>query len=341
MSTAMPVRARQLWFNAPHELEVREALLAPAAGEVLVKVSCSAPSAGSELLVYRGHLPEALALDDTLAALREQSSYPLRYGYASVGRVIACGAGVQNDWLNRRVFGFQPHASHYVAEPASLVPIPDAVPDEAAVFLANMETAVNLVQDGAPLLGERVAVFGLGIVGLLTSALLTQFPLAALYGLDPHPQRRTAAAGLGLTALCDTAQREILVAQFADWGGADLLFEVSGAPQALTLALELSGYCSRIIVGSWYGSKACALPLGGAAHRNRISVTTSQVSTLAPALAGRWSKARRFASAWEQLQRVQPQRWIDARVPLEQAPDLYQRLHEHAEVPLQALFVFE
>lgn len=340
MTSPAPVRAQQLWFNAPYELEVRSAMLAPAAEEVLVQVSCSAPSAGSELLVYRGQLPDALALDDSLAALREQNSYPLRYGYASVGRVIACGTGVDNAWLGRRVFGFQPHASHYVAEPASLIAIPDTVPDEAAVFLANMETAVNLVQDGAPLLGERVVVFGLGIVGLLCSALLAQFPLASLHGIDPHPRRRAAAAGLGLTAICDTTQREILVAQFAEWLGADLLFEVSGEPRALELALALSGYCSRIVVGSWYGSKACALPLGGAAHRNRVSVTTSQVSTLAPTLAGRWSKTRRFASAWDQLQRVQPQRWIDSRLPLDQAPALYERLHEHRTAPLQALFVY-
>jgi threonine dehydrogenase-like Zn-dependent dehydrogenase len=339
----MIVPARQLWFTAPHTVQVREALLEPAAGEVLVQVICSAPSAGTELLVYRGQLPAALELDSSLPVLREQNGYPLRYGYASVGRVLACGAGVGEFWLGRRVFALQPHASHYLAEPSALIPIPDAISDEAAVFLANMETAVNLVHDGAPLLGERVAVLGLGIVGLLTSALLAQFPLAALHGIDPHPLRRATAAALPHMSTHDastTAQRETLCAQLRAQGGVDLLFEVSGEPQALALALDSSGYCSRIVVGSWYGNKPCARPLGGAAHRNRISIVTSQVSTLAPALAGRWTRTRRFDSAWAQLQRVQPQRWIDARVPLTQAPELYQRLHERIEAPLQALFVY-
>jgi 2-desacetyl-2-hydroxyethyl bacteriochlorophyllide A dehydrogenase len=338
----MSIRAQQLWFTAPHTVEVREALLEPSAGEVLVQVSCSAPSAGTELLVYRGQLPAALELDSSLSVLQEQSGYPLRYGYASVGRVIEIGAGVEQSWLGRRVFAFQPHASHYLAEPASLMPVPDVVGDEAAVFLANMETAVNLVHDGAPLLGERVAVLGLGIVGLLTSALLGQFPLAALHGIDPHPLRRATAAALNLSAhdVSTATQHETLCAELSAQGGVDLLFELSGEPQALALALDLSGYCSRIVVGSWYGNKSCALPLGGAAHRNRLNIVTSQVSTLAPALAGRWTKARRFDSTWVQLARVQPQRWIDARVPLVQAPELYRSLHERTDAPLQALFVY-
>jgi threonine dehydrogenase-like Zn-dependent dehydrogenase len=288
-------------------------------------------------------LPAALELDATLPALKEQHGYPLRYGYASVGHVIDCGKAGDPSWLGRRVFAFQPHASHYLAKPATLLPIPDATPDEAAVFLPNMETAVNFVHDGAPLLGECVAVLGLGVVGLLTSALLAQFPLAALHGIDPLPQRRATAATLTPMFTHDAstpAQCEALCAELNTKGGVDLLFELSGDPAALTLALNLSGYCSRIVVGSWYGGKSCSLPLGGAAHRNRIRILTSQVSTLAPALTGRWSKSRRFDSAWTQLQRVQPQRWIDARESLANAPDLYQRLHERTAAPLQALFIY-
>src|SRR5690606_27917830 len=139
--------------------------------------------------------------------------------------------------------------------------LPDSVSNEAAVFLANMETAINLVHDGAPLLGERVAVFGLGIVGLLTSAVLAQFPLASLQLIDPDLRRRTVAEKLGLSA--------VAVPSHAD-DGFDLMFELSGAPAALESALSVSGYCSRIVVGSWYGNKTCTLSLGGAVHRNRV-----------------------------------------------------------------------
>jgi threonine dehydrogenase-like Zn-dependent dehydrogenase len=339
----MSAHAQQLWFTAPHTVQIREALLTPTANEVLVQVHCSAPSAGTELLVYRDQLPAALELDPSLSVLREQSGYPLRYGYASVGHVITCGANIDPSWLGRRVFALQPHASHYLAEPATLLPVPDALPDEAAVFLANMETAINLVHDGAPLLDERVVVLGLGIVGLLTSALLAQFPLAALHGIDPQASRRASAAtlvGMSTHEISTATQRDSLRARLGAQGNADLLFEVSGEPQALELALDLSGYCSRIVIGSWYGSKRCALPLGGTAHRNRVNILTSQVSTVAPALTGRWTKARRFDSAWTQLQRVQPQRWIDARLPLTSAPQLYQRLHQCTDAPLQALFVY-
>jgi threonine dehydrogenase-like Zn-dependent dehydrogenase len=53
---------------------------------------------------------------------------------------------------------------------------------ENAAFFASAETAANLVLDTAPLLGERISVFGLGIIGLLVSGLLTRFPLTTITG---------------------------------------------------------------------------------------------------------------------------------------------------------------
>lgn len=344
------MNARQLWVVAPGEVQLREVPLpAPAAGQVLVKAECSAVSAGSELLVYRGQLPEDLALDANLASLQRSTAYPLQYGYACVGRVERIGDGVSLDWLDRRVFSFQPHASHFVAKPPQLLPVPDDIASEAAVFLANTETAVNLVHDGAPALGERVVVCGLGVVGLLLTGLLAQFPLGRLAGLDRIAARRAAAEALGTLACYDPARdddRQALHAELnlpvdlsrpAD-SGADLVFEVSGAPAALNTALELAGFGGRIVVGSWYGTQSAPLQLGGAAHRHRLRILTSQVSTIAPALSGRWDKARRFDAAWTAIRRLQPQTWISHRMPLEQAAELYRSLDQASDSVLQALF---
>jgi threonine dehydrogenase-like Zn-dependent dehydrogenase len=96
-------------------------------------------------------------------------------------------------WKDRLVFAFQPHQSHFLAAPESVILLPDDVSPEAAVFLPNMETAVSLVMDGQPVIGERVGVWGLGVVGLLASRLLVSFPLAQLYTFDPLEWRRAAA----------------------------------------------------------------------------------------------------------------------------------------------------
>lgn len=366
-----PCYAQQLWFTGLTQVEVRRQLLPPpAAGEVRVRVECCAISAGTELLVYRGQIPQEMALDANLDALQHSAKYPLQYGYASVGLIEALGAGLDASLLGQRVFAFQPHASHFVAPLASLMPVPADISAEDAVFLPNMETAVNLVQDGNPNLGERVVVLGQGIVGLLLTQLLARFPLAQLCAVDALAARRKRALQLGAQralapdsdwhALQSALQTDVEALAFSGAtalsaaadstatldsstiSGADLIYEVSGAPAALNTAIGLSGFASRIVIGSWYGSKSAPVVLGGAAHRNRVQLITSQVSSLAPALTGRWNKQRRFACVWNMLRQLRPSQLITHRAPLAQAASIYQQLHQAPTQPaadmLQVIF---
>ena len=346
------MKVRQLWFTKPRQLEIRELFLpALVPGQVLVKTHYSALSAGTEMLVYRGQLPSGMAVDATLTALQQQSTYPLQYGYASVGRVESLGKDVPSAWQDKWVFAFQPHASHFVARPEELLLLPEDIPPEAAVFLANMETAVNLVLDGAPAMGERVVVLGQGVVGLLLSSLLAQFPLQALLALDGIAERRDFALRWGVTQVYDpTSASQLAVLKQSlnlpvdlsatPGAGADLLYEVSGVPEALNLAIECCSFSGRIVIGSWYGDKSAHICLGGVAHRNRIKLISSQVSTIAPELLGRWDKARRFQTAWDMLRRVRPQELISHRVPIEQAGAIYELLDKTPEKVLQAIFIY-
>lgn len=352
-----PLRVRQLWFTGVHRVECREGELAPpAAGEVVVKTRCSAISAGTELLVYRGKIPAQMTLDATLdnlnTAADSGSLYPLQYGYACVGEVLSAGDNTDAAWIGRRVFSFQPHVSHFVAPVSALIPIPDDVPDDAAVFLANMETAVNLVQDGSPVIGENVVVLGQGIVGLLLTAVLAQHPLAQLLTLDALPQRRLLSLQLGASASEDVVvpAASLQARYFSEAirndiksNGADLIYEVSGVPDALNTAIALSGFESRIVIGSWYGTATAAIALGAEAHRNRLRISTSQVSTLASGLSGRWDKQRRFQTVWQMIRRVKPQQLISHRATLAEAASVYQRLHEPHQSGgdiTQAIFVY-
>ena len=346
------MKAQQLWFINPRQLEIREQELPSLApGQILVKSLCSAISAGTEMLVYRGQLPSGIALDASLESLQHQATYPLPYGYACVGRVEQIGTGVNANWLDKRVFSFQPHASHFIASPDQLIALPDGIEPEAAVFLANMETAVSLVLDGNPALGERVAVLGQGIVGLLLSSLLAQFPLAQLHAVDGIAGRRDRALQLGVRQAFDPAEHSQVAAlkqslrlpvdlSATPGSGADLIYEVSGMPEVLNLAIALCGYAGRIVVGSWYGNKSAHVQLGGVAHRNRIKLISSQVSTIAPELSGRWDKARRFELAWDMIRRVQPQQLISHRLPLDQADSIYRLLDQAPEQVLQAIFIY-
>lgn len=338
----MKMESFYLLFTNPFEVAVQqEDLPDPGPGQVRVRTLLSAISPGTELLIYRGQFPQGLSVDESLSALSGAFTYPLRYGYAAVGVVEAAGEQVDPTRIGSRIFAFQPHASRFLAAPGELLPVPDDLPAEEAVFLPNMETAVNFVLDGAPRIGERVAVFGQGIVGLLTAALLARFPLAGLATLDRYPQRREASLALGIQASLDPAGSETtsqLRQLFPD--GADLVYELSGSPEALDSALATAGFAGRVVIGSWYGQKRASLDLGGRFHRSRQQLISSQVSTLAPELTGRWTKERRFALAWEMLRQLQPSRWITHRLPLEAAPDAYRLLDERPDQVIQVVFTY-
>ncbi len=334
------MNARCLYFAAPRRVCVRSEPLPPLGkGQALVESLYSAVSPGSEMLIYRGLFPRHLPdVHDTLSS---DLGYPLAYGYAVVGRVIHVGKQTPRQWLGRLVFAFQSHASHFVASLNDLLPLPEGMRSETACFLPNMETAVNLVQDAAPLLGERALVFGQGIVGLLTAALLREFPLASLVTCDCLPLRREASLALGVSAALDPAAPDFH-AQARRWlpDGADLALELSGAPEALNDAIALTGFGGRVVIGSWYGEKRAALDLGGAFHRSRIKLIASQVSSIAPELSARWDKSRRFQVAWEALRRIRPEKWITHRFPLEQAAQAYQLLDERPGEAIQVVFEY-
>jgi threonine dehydrogenase-like Zn-dependent dehydrogenase len=124
-------------------------------------------------------------------------------------------------------------------------------------------------------------------------------------------------------------------------GGADLVYELSGVPSALDQAIAVTGFTGRVLVGSWYGQKPAHLDLGGHFHRNRIRLISSQVSTLAPELSGRWTKARRFQVAWEMIRKINPSRFITHRFPITQAHQAYQLLDQDPEGAIQVIFSYE
>lgn len=329
------MKRRVLYFEEPYHVAVREELVAPLAPDaLLVETIVSAISAGTEMLFYRGQVPAHMRLDVNIHALAGHVQYPLAYGYACVGRVVECGSAVAREWRDRLVFAFQPHASHFVACAAELLPLPASISPETAAFLPNMETAVNLVMDGAPLLGERVCVLGQGVIGLLTTALLAHMAPARLDAFDRIEKRRALALEFGAHAAHDSANLKTLAHD------ADLTFELSGNPDALNLALALTGFAGRIVIGSWYGEKRAALDLGGDFHRSRIRLISSQVSTLAPELTGRWTKARRLDVAWRMLERVNVARLITHRIPLADAATAYMMLDAQAEEIMQALLTY-
>ncbi len=327
-----------LYFTGQDTVERRPLDLgALAPGEIEIETRVSGISPGTELLVYHGNVPEGFAVDETIDALGGEFQYPLTYGYASVGDVRAIGEGVDDSWLGRTVFSFTPHQTATQCRPESVFPLPPDLPTSAGVLLPQIETATNLVLDGNPKLGERVIVFGAGVVGLNTIRMLGSFPLERLVVVEPRSKPRELARSFG----ADVVLEPVEAAEELERMDMDLAYEITGNPSVLDDAIDAVGYDGRIVVASWYGTKRAAPDLGGRFHRDRIDIVSSQVSTIRPELRGRWDRERRFETAGRWLERIDHERLITDRVPFHAAGDAYERLAATPEDTLQVVLTYE
>jgi threonine dehydrogenase-like Zn-dependent dehydrogenase len=180
--------ARALWITAPGKAELRRQELPPAGeDEVIVRTLASGVSRGTETLVFHGRVPESQYGAMRAPLMEGAFPFPVKYGYSAVGRTED----------GRRVFVLHPHQDIFLAPAGMCVVVPDIVPTRRAVLAANMETALNLLWDAAPLAGERIMVVGAGVVGLLAAALLARTPGAHVTVVDVAAARRKPAETFG------------------------------------------------------------------------------------------------------------------------------------------------
>ncbi|MGE4218393.1 MAG: zinc-binding alcohol dehydrogenase [Alphaproteobacteria bacterium] len=269
---------RAFWATGPGRGEIRTAPLAPRArGERLVTARFSAVSRGTESLVFHGRVPVG-ERDRMRCPFQDgEFPFPVKYGYASVGI----------DDSGRRVFCLYPHQDRYLVPDSALLPVPDAVPDRRAALAANMETAVNILWDAGPLIGDAVAVVGGGVVGCFVAALAARLPGAKVTLVDTNPDRATLAVALGAAFATPATVRP----------GADLVVHTSGQPAGLQTALDLAADEATVVEASWYGTETVPLRLGERFHSGRLTLRSSQVGMVAPARRGRRSHRDRLALA--------------------------------------------
>lgn len=300
--------ARAFWLKSPGEGEIRETVLPePGEGEVLVRSLYSGVSRGTETLVFRGGVPQ-----NQYAAMRapfQEGEFPapVKYGYLSVG-VVEEGPDAL---VGRTVFCLHPHQSRYVVPVSAVTVVPDTVPAARAVLAGTVETAVNALWDAAPLVGDRIAVVGGGMVGCSVAALLARFPGVRLQLVDADPGRAEVAKALGISF---ATPEEAL-------GECDLVVHASATEQGLARSLELLTAEGTVLELSWYGDRRVSLPLGEAFHSRRLVIRSSQVGTVSPRRAGR-TYADRLALALDLLADPALDALVTGECAFEELPDV-------------------
>jgi threonine dehydrogenase-like Zn-dependent dehydrogenase len=233
---------------------------------------------------------------------------PVKYGYLSVGQVEEGPA----ELVGRTVFCLYPHQTRYVVPVDAVTVVPDRVPAARAVLAGTVETAVNALWDAAPLIGDRIAVVGGGMVGCSVAALLGRFPGVRVQLVDADPSRRAVAEALGIDfALPPDAL-----------GDCDLVVHASATEAGLARSLELLRAEGTVVELSWYGDRRVSLPLGEAFHSRRLTVRSSQVGTVSPARRASRSYADRLALALELLAEPAFDALVTGECDFEELPDV-------------------
>jgi 2-desacetyl-2-hydroxyethyl bacteriochlorophyllide A dehydrogenase len=318
--------ARAVWFAAPRTAELRrERVPPPGPGEVRVRSVVSAISHGTEILVYRGEVPEGTALD--LPTFAGDFSFPIKHGYATVGRVLDSGVGHLSP--GDLLFVHHPHQEVFTVAADLSVRLTNGTDPTTGVFFANLETALNVVHDTPLRLGETALVFGQGVVGLLITQLLKRAGASQVLIVDPIENRRKLALGVGADAAFEPGEdlRERILEATAR-RGADVAIEASSSGAALQAAVDAVAAEGAVVVASWYGTKPVTLSLGGHFHRGRVRVRSSQVGRINPELGARWDRDRRTAAVLDLLPRLRLKELISHRIPLEDAPRAYRLVDE-------------
>ena len=267
------MKARALWVAGPGTAEIREEAGGPAGpDEVVVATRFSGISRGTEALVFRGGVPEGERGRMRAPLQGGAFPFPVKYGYAAVGRVVAGPV----ELVGREVFVLHPHQDRFVAPAAMAVPLPEGVPAGRAVLAANMETALNVVWDAGVAPGDRVAVIGAGVVGLLTGLFARQHGAANVVITNRTPHRLVAAQKLGLTALNET---EIEPWRYCkeqwhygpDDRGADIVFQCRAEAASLQMALRSLRPQGTVIDMSFYQEGAEEVRLGEEDDRSPVA----------------------------------------------------------------------
>jgi 2-desacetyl-2-hydroxyethyl bacteriochlorophyllide A dehydrogenase len=338
---AETIEARSFWLVAPRCAEFRlEAVPPPGTGQLRIRAIASAISQGTEMLVYRGHVPADLPLD--LPTLQGSFGFPIKYGYALVGRVIDTGTDVRDWAVGDLAFVLHPHQSALTV-PAELAVHLHGLPDPVhGVFTANLETAVNVLLDTPFHFGETVLVFGQGTVGLLVAQLFKRAGASRVITVDPLQTRRELALQLGVdAALAPGSGLPGEVRYLTGGRGADVAIEVSGSGDALQPAIDSVAEEGTVVAVSWYGARPVTLELGRHFHRGRVRLLSSQVGHVNPALAPRWDRGRRTALALQLLSQLPLDRLVSHYIPFTDAPSAFRMVDEHPEEVLQVVLTYD
>lgn len=341
---------REFLVTAPRTIEFREYPEPPLdETQVRVRTLISGIKSGTEMAIYRGTAPTLTHRFDRELRLflpRKKPGYPARLGSWSVGEVVEVGAGVSRFRVGDRVHGGMNHRPTNVARDTKLYPLGDLEP-ETALLTDPLLFALQSVHDAEVKVGDAIAIFGMGLIGLLMVQVAHLSGAAQILAVDLLPQRLELARAFGADTLINPSEETdvaLAIKRATGKKGVDTAIEISGSTAALNEAVRCVRQDGLVVASAFYQGGTEALRLGAEWHHNRITMRSSMAV---------WDNPHRSHPLWTEKRveetavrllasgRIRTDSLISHRFPYERAPEAYrlidERLAETVKVVLEYL----
>jgi threonine dehydrogenase-like Zn-dependent dehydrogenase len=361
--TAMP---RELIALEPRKPVLRE-YEEPELGlrEIRIRTEFASPKHGTEMVGYRNEPSARRPYDPEWGCVIPRPggegprNFPL--GNMAVGIVTEVGPEVTRFGVGDRVFGHLPIRETHTVDEEAVDPLPDGLEAEAVVCLDPAVMALAM-RDAQVRLGDQVAVFGLGAIGLMATQMARIAGADRVIGVDPIEARRDVAithgadaaldpladgdAGMAIRRISGAARPKVeppdgarvlggyweAPTQFGQ-RGVDVAIEASGSIPALQHAIRATRFGGTICMISYYGGDAAGLRLGDEFHVNRQQLVSARVESLPLRDSPAWTLERlvEVALGWLTSGRLRTEGIVTPVVPFEESVEAYREIDEHPE----------
>jgi 2-desacetyl-2-hydroxyethyl bacteriochlorophyllide A dehydrogenase len=340
------IRPRQLEFRTyddpplePHQIRA-EALL-------------SGISHGTEMNLYTGSNPFVDQEFDTALRLfvpRQKKEPEVMYpGYEWVGQVTEVGAAVTRFRVGDLIhLPYHHRQTHTFSEEDTtmlgrIFPLPPGMSPDKAVVLALAGVALQTIHDARLKVGDRVAIFGMGAIGLLAVQLAKLNGASFICAVDPLRARRELAEHYGADQVLNPDEQDVAYELKSTQGGVDVAIELSGSYAALNDAIRAVRMAGTVVAGGYYRGGGTALQLGAEWHHNRITLLSSM---------GVWDCPHRDFPSWTRGRvhdtavyllasgKLHIDGLITRYIRFDKAPEAYQLIEDHPEDVLKVVLAY-
>lgn len=337
---------REFVVSAPYQIEFREVAepnVTP--HEVRVRAIVSGIKHGTELTLYRGHTPFATKQFDPEYRMfmpqDDRPLYPLNLGSWLVGEVVEIGNAVTRFHLGDRVHGPMPHRPINVIAEDALYPLLSTMQPETALFTDPAIFALAAIHDAQIKLGDQVAIFGMGALGLLAVQFARMSGAQTVIAVDTIAERLSLASVFGAHATINAAHNDpaLAIKNLTGKKGVDVAVDISGSYAALHTAIRCIHVCGRVVSASYY-SGTCQLELGAEWHHNRPTFVSSMPVWGNPHRCyPMWDMNRLVQTALRMLEtgQVETTPMIGKRFPYSDAAQAYQFIDQHPQASIKTL----